>query len=124
MDGRKALGKGEFEKKDVVADTIKDLLPVLFSTGLMIVCYRPEFWIFTQNINLHFKTEQGFTGIAVIERFIFPFLRLFLAFTSILLFKQSVIISNRKKAIKEVAFYGQSNGKELFHRRFRWKRRI
>lgn len=108
MDGRKALGKGEFAKKDVVVDTIKDVLTALFATGLIIACLRPELWVFTQNINLHFKTEQGFTGIAVIERFIFPFLKLFLAFTSILLFKQSLIISARKKAIKEVAFYGQS----------------
>ena len=108
MDGRKSLGKGEFEKKDVVKDTVKDCVLVILATALIIACLQPQFLVFTDNIRLHYKTADRFTGLAIIERFIFPFLRLFLALTSVLLFRQTLLISRRKKALQSVAFYGQS----------------
>ena len=108
MDGRKFLGNGEFEKKDVVWDTVKDVLLVIFATALIIVCLQPQFLVFAQNIRLHFKTTERFTGVAIIERFILPFFKLFLAFTSVLLFRQTLLISRRKKAMEAVSFYGQT----------------
>ena len=107
LERRRAAGEENFERKSVVWDTIKDVLLVVFACALMIVCFQPQFFIFTQNIMLHYQNKIGFTGIAVIERFIFPFIKLFVWLNTLFLFRQTIIIAKRKMPTTNVAFYGK-----------------